>query len=225
MSIPSNSGNVKRAYNSDRRRQQAAATRRDIISAARRLFERDGYVATTMNSVASEAGVVVETIYRSFDGKAGLIEAVVEAAVAGGAERAERAVEDRPAIRNLIEEPNPRRKLELYAATQPGIHERSALLLRALRTAAATEPSLTEVLDRLENQRLQGLGRFAQHLRDGGALRADVSVEEARDLIWTINSQVLFDLLVRERGWSVDRYQSWIAAMMISSLLADESRK
>jgi AcrR family transcriptional regulator len=169
--------------------------------------------------------VAVETIYRSFDGKAGLIEAVVDAAVAGGAERAERAVEDRPAIRNVIEEANPRRKLELYAATQPGIHERSAQLLRALRTAAATEPSLTEVLERLESQRLQGLGRFAEHLRDCGALRDDISVEEARDLIWTINSQVLFDLLVRERGWTVDRYQSWIAVMMISSLLPDEGRK
>lgn len=217
-------GKVKRVYKSERRQQQAAATRRDIVAAARVLFERDGYTATTMNSIAAEAGVAVETIYRSFDGKAGVIEAVVEAAVAGGAERAEQAVEDRPAIRNLIEEPNPRRKLELYAATQPGIHERSALLLRALRTAAATEPSLTEVLDRIEYQRLQGLGRFAQHLRDSGALRDDISIEEARDLVWTINSQVLFDLLVRERGWSVDRYQSWVVSMMISSLLSDESR-
>lgn len=225
MSIPSNLGNVKRAYKSNRRRQQAAATRRDIIGAARLLFERDGYVATTMNSVAAEAGVAVETIYRSFDGKAGLIEAVVEAAVAGGAQRAERVVEDRPVIRNLIEEPNPRRKLELYAATQPGIHERSALLLRALRTAAAAESSLTGVLDRLEDQRLLGLSRFAQHLRDSGALKEDMTVEEARDLIWTINSQVIFDLLVRERGWTVDRYQSWIAAMMISSLLSDQFPK
>jgi AcrR family transcriptional regulator len=219
MSIPSNPGNVKRAYKSDRRRQQAAATRRDIISAARRLFERGGYVSTTMNSVAAEAGVAVETIYRSFGGKAGLIEAVVDAAVAGGAERAERAVEDRPAIRNVIEEPDPRRKLELYAATQPGIHQRSAPLLRALRAGASTDPALGEVLARLENQRLEGLGRFAQHLHDSGALREDLSVEEARDLIWTINSQVVFDLIVVERGWPPERYENWIASMMARSLL------
>ena len=219
MSIPSNSKNVKRAYRSDRRRQQAAATRREIISAAGRLFARDGYVATTMNAVAVEAEVAVETIYRSFEGKAGLIEAVVVAAVAGGAERAERVVEDRPAIRNVIEESDPRRKLELYAATQPGIHTRSAPLLRALRAGASVEPGLGDVLARLENQRLDGLSRLAQHLQDIGALRDGLSVEEARDLIWTINSQVIFDLLVVDRGWSLDRYERWIASMMIRSLL------
>lgn len=219
MSIPVNVRNVKRTYNSDRRRQQAAATRRDIVAAARLLFERDGYAATTMSAIAAEARVAVETIYRSFDGKAGLIEAVVEAAVAGGTERAERAVEDRPVIKSLIDEPNPRRKLELYAATQPGIHERSGALLRALRVAASTEAGLAEVLAHLENQRLQGLSRFAQHLKDSGALHEDVSTEEACDLLWTINSQVLFDLLVTERGWSLDQYQGWIASMMIRSLL------
>jgi AcrR family transcriptional regulator len=222
MSIPSKSNSVKRTYRSERREQQAAATRRDIVAAAQSLFERDGYVATTMTSIAAEAGVAVETIYRSFEGKAGLIEAVVEAAVAGGAERAERAVEDRPAIRKVIDEPDPRRKLELYAATQPGIHQRSAPLLRALRAGASTDPGLGEVLARLENQRLEGLGRFAQHLKDSGALRRGLSVEAARDLIWTINSQVLFDLLVLEREWSLDRYQKWVALMMIRSLLASD---
>jgi AcrR family transcriptional regulator len=220
MSIPSNPGPVKRAYRSDRRQLQAAATRREIITAAQLLFERDGYLTTTMTSIATEAGVAVETIYRNFEGKAGLIEAVVEAAVAGGAERAERAVDDRPAIRKVIEEPDPRRKIELYAATQPGIHKRSAPLLRALRAGASTDPGLGEVLARLENQRLEGLGRFAQHLKDSGALRDGLAVDEARELIWTINSQVVFDLLVLERRWSLDRYEKWIASMMIRSLLA-----
>jgi AcrR family transcriptional regulator len=214
--------NVKRTYNSDRRRQQAAATRRDIITAARMLFERDGYVATTMAAVAAEAGVAVETIYRGFAGKAALIEAVVEAAVAGGIERAERPPEDRPALKAVIDQQDPRRKLELYAATQPGIHERSAALLRALRVAASTDEGLAAVLDRLEDQRLHGLSRFARHLQESGALIEGLSTTEARDLLWVINSQVLFDLLVLERGWSVRRYQDWIAAEMIRALLRSD---
>ncbi|MGH8959287.1 MAG: TetR/AcrR family transcriptional regulator [Acidimicrobiia bacterium] len=209
----------KRTYNSNRRQAQAASTRRDIIEAARRLFERGGYNATTMTAIAEKAGVVVETIYRNFDSKAGLIEAVVEAAVAGGAERAEVAPEDRPAIRRLIEERDPRKKLALYAATQPGIHERAGKLRKALREGARVDPQLVPVLERLEAQPFNGMARFARHLKEVGALRTDLPVEEARDLLWSINSLSMYELLVGERGWSAERYQDWLTSMMTQSLL------
>ena len=221
MSIPPNSQEVKtRAYKSDRRRAQAASTRHEIIEAATQLFEADGYAATTMSAIAKRANVAVETIYRGFPGKAGLFQAVVEAAVAGGAARAERPVEERPAIQAVINEPNPIRKLELYASTQPGIHARTAPLLRALREAVVVEPELTSLLRSLEAQRLEGLSRFADHLADRKVLRRGMAAGEARDLIWAINSQSMYDLLVTERGWSVDRYRQWITSMMISSLLS-----
>lgn len=53
---------AKRAYNSPRRQQQAAATRRGILEAAQRLFERQGYPATTMEAIAAEAGVALKTV-------------------------------------------------------------------------------------------------------------------------------------------------------------------
>lgn len=98
-----------------------------------------------MQRIAASAGVVVETIYRTFDGKAALFKAAVDAAVAGGTERAERPVEQRPAIRAVIAEPDPRRKLERYAATQPGIHERLAPLYQTLAEAAAIGPELGSI--------------------------------------------------------------------------------
>ena len=222
MSVPANPRDVKtRSYRSERRRAQAEQTSREIVEAANRLFVREGYAATTMAKIAQEAGVVVETIYRGFDGKAGLLHAVVESAVAGGVGRAERPVEERPALRAVIDEPDPWQKLELYAATQPGIHGRAGPLMRMLRQAAAVEPDLAPVLDRLETQRVEGLARFAQHLEDEGALRDDVSVEKARDILWTVNSLAVYDLLVLERGWPPDRYQDWITAVMRSTLLPD----
>jgi AcrR family transcriptional regulator len=121
-----------RRYSSRIRQAQAAATRRQIVDAALNAFLEDGYAGATMQRIAAAAGVVVETIYRTFDGKAALFKAAVEAAVAGGTERAERPVEQRPAIRAVIAEPDPRRKLERYAATQPGIHKRLAPLIRRL---------------------------------------------------------------------------------------------
>src|SRR6266545_3219858 len=120
MSIPSNTEDVKprRRYDSTRRQAQAAQTRQDIIAAALQLFLQQGYAATTMAGIAQAAGVVVETIYRAFGSKAALFKAVVEAAVAGGAARAAVPPEQRPAVRAMIAETDPRRQFELYAATQ-----------------------------------------------------------------------------------------------------------
>ena len=130
--------------------RQAAQTRRDIEAAADKLFRQRGYVGTSMPAIAAEAGVVVETVYRAFGSKAGLFKAVIEAALAGGSERAERPPAERPAIRAVIEEPDPSRKLELYAATQPGVHGRSRPAVpRTLVAAADSDPELRDVLDGL----------------------------------------------------------------------------
>jgi hypothetical protein len=85
--------------------------------------------------------------------------------------------------------------------------------------AAATEPELAQVWQELEAERLAGLLRFAQLLADRGALRPGVSVEEARDTLWTLNSLVVHDLLVLQRGWSVERYQDWLTLAMAGLLL------
>lgn len=222
MSIPSNMKDVKprRRYHSQRRRAQAVQTRQDIIASALELFLERGYAGTTLVSIAQSAGVVVETIYRAFGSKAALFKAVVEAAVAGGAERAAVPVEERPVIRAIIEEKDPRRKLELHAATQPGIHARSGPLYRVLNEAAATDPQLELVWIELEDQRLDGMRRIAQHLADGGALRQGLSVDEAADILWTVNSLAVHDQLVVQRRWASERYVSWIASTNAHALLA-----
>ena len=211
----------RRRYDSPRRQAQAAQTRQDIIKAAHEAFLEHGYTGTTLAAVARTAGVVVETIYRGFGGKAGLFKAVVEAAVAGGTARAQVPVEHRPAIRAVITETNPRRQLERYAATQPGIHARMGPLMRVLAGAAATDSDLAEVLRELEYSRLAGMGRFAQLLADRGALRPDLAAEQARDILWTLASHATYDQLVTQRGWSPEQYQTWLADALSHLLLPD----
>lgn len=210
-----------RRYHSQRRQAQAAQTRRDILTAAQQLFLQRGYTGTTLASIAQAAGVVVETIYRAFGSKAALFKAVLEAAIAGGPAHAERPPDQRPAIQAVIAETNPRRQLQLYAATQPGIHARVGPLARVLAEAAAAEPDLAEVARQLEAQRLDGMGRFAQLLADRGALRPDLSVQEARDLLWTLNSHAVHDLLVMQRGWPPERYRDWLVDTLARALLPD----
>lgn len=226
MSIPANRRDVKprRRYNSTRRRAQAAQTRLDVLRASLDSFLERGYTGTTMHAVAAAASVAVETIYRAFGSKAALFKAVVEAAIAGGAARAKVPVEQRPAIRAMIEERDARRVLQLHAATQPGIHGRAAPLYRVLMEAAATDPELADVWNQLETQRLTGMRRLAKHLKDGGDIKPEISVEEAGDILWTVNSGAVYDLLVVQRGWSAERYRDWIASTNARALLVERRR-
>jgi AcrR family transcriptional regulator len=209
----------RRHYESPRRRRQAEETRMVILGAAGVLFRESGYGGASMAAIAAKAEVAVETIYRVFGTKAALFTAVVEAAVAGGATRAATPVEARPAIRAIIEERDPERQIALYAATQPGIHRRSGPLLRALFAAASSDPDLAKLSGAIEADRLAGQARFTGMLAERGALRAGVDAEQARDVIWTLCSLAIYDLLVGSRGWSEDRYRTWLTEALVHELL------
>jgi AcrR family transcriptional regulator len=208
-----------RRYESPIRREHAEQTRRAILAAAGQRFRERGYAGTAMAAIAADAGVVVETIYRNFGSKRALFRAVMEAVLAGGAARADVTVEQRPAIRAVIEEPEPRRQVALYAATQPGIHRRSGPLLRALAGGMAEDPELRAVWDEMEAWRLEGQGRFVAMLADEGALRPGLSVEEGRDVVWTLCSLAVHDLLVVDRNWPSERYLEWLTAALTHALL------
>jgi len=208
----------RRQYDSSRRREQAAQTRRDIVAAAGTAFRDRGY-GVSMPEIAAASGVVVETVYRVFGTKAGLFRAVVEALLAGGAARAERPVEERDAIRALIEEPDPARQVAMYAGTQPGIHRRAGPILRALRDAKAGDPELARLWAEMEAWRYEGQGRFVGMLAGRGVVRADRTLEEARDLVWTLCSLAVYDQLVLDRGWDDDRYEEWLSETLARELL------
>jgi AcrR family transcriptional regulator len=209
----------RRSYRSVKRAEKVAQTRRDILATAGALFRAQSYAGVSMPAIAGDSGVAVETIYRAFGSKAGLFTAVIEAAVAGGAARAEVPVVERPAIRAIQEERDPRRQVEMYAATQPGIHRRAGPLLRELAAAGASDPELDALWQRIEMGRLQGQGGFVAMLAGRGSLRPGLTVEEGRDGLWTLTSLAVWDLLVTTLGWSAERYERWLADRLSDLLL------
>jgi AcrR family transcriptional regulator len=213
----------RRAYRSTRRAEQVAQTRRDILDTAGALFRARGFAGVSMPTIAAEAGVAVETIYRAFGSKAGLFSAVVDAAVAGGAARAEIPVVERPAIRAINEESDPRRQIERYAATQPGIHRRAGPLLRVLAAASASDPELQALWISIEERRRHGQRGFVAMLAGRGALQAGLTVEEGRDGLWALTSLAVFDMLVGTCGWSLERYELWLGDQLTALLLPPRS--
>jgi len=211
---------ARRRYDSPLRREQAARTRAGVIETAARLFVEHGYAGTTIPMVAAEAGVAVETVYRSAAGKAGLLADAVRAAVAGDPERAQVPVEQRPAIRRIIEETDPRRQLRLYAATQPGIWSRVGPLLRVLDEAAAGNPSLVELRAKIADERRRGLrDGFCTLLEQRGALRPGLPAGRAGDIAYALCGQANYQTLVVECLWSHREYRDWLADMLIAALL------
>ena len=206
-----------RRYDSSRRQEQARENRRAVLEAARRMFLERGYAATTVGAIAAEAGVSVETVYKAFGNKPGLVKAVVDVAIVGDDESVPMLQRDR--IRRIEAESDPRRKLAMYGEHLAESAPRRVPIELLVRAAAASDPGAAGVWEQLEAERLTGMGFFARHLGEGGHLRPGVSVEDARDVLWTCNSAEVYDLLVLRRGWSPERYGRWIGDALAAALL------
>jgi AcrR family transcriptional regulator len=206
-----------RRYDSRRRQEQARQTRRAIVDAARELFLDRGYAGTTIGAVAEAAGVSVETVYKTFGNKAGLVKGVFDVAIVG--DDAPTPMLRREMVARITAEPDPRRKLLMYGEHLAAAGPRAAALQLLIRSAAASHPDAAGVWGQMVRERLVGMTEFARHLSEGGHLRAEVSVDEARDVLWTYNSVELYDLLVLQRGWDSERYGRWIAEALIAALL------
>ena len=211
-----------RGYDSPLRREQARRTQRRIVDAAYRLLLERGYAATTMAGVAAEAGVSAQTVYKAFGTKAALVKRVYDVTLAGDDEPVPLAA--RADVRAAYEERDPRKVLAWYADLGRTLLERLAPLLTVVLAGARTgEPELLELLETVNGERLQGTLMAARRLAELGALREGLGVEEARDLIWTLNSLEVWNLLVIQRGWTPQAYSSWVARAMADSVLAPGS--
>lgn len=210
-----------RRYDSTRRQEQARLTRRAILGAARGLFLEYGYAGTTMAAVAKSAGVSVETVYKAFGNKAGLVKGVFDVAIVGDDDPV--PMLQREFVARIEAEPDPRRKLRLYGEHLSSAGPRAGALQLLVRAAAAGDAEAATIWEQMLTERLFGNGEFARHLDERGHLRPDVSREEARDALWVYNSVELYDLLVVQRGWDAERYGRWIAEALITALLPTES--
>src|SRR5437764_4251302 len=140
----------KRRYDSPRRREQAAATRREILEAAQRLFERDGYAATTMAAIAAEAGVALKTIYVAFETKSGVLRALWNLTLRG--DEGEAPVAEREWYRRVIEEPDPERQLRGNARNSARGKQRIGGVIEAIRSAAPTDPDIAALWNRIQTE-------------------------------------------------------------------------
>jgi AcrR family transcriptional regulator len=206
------------------RRQEAAAasraeTRRRLLRAAGDEFAERGYAAATVARIAARAGVTVQTLYLAWGSKRALLRAYMDAALAGDDQTPYPT-----ALPDLIADAldgardEPRAIIRQIAVLYRQIAERSALGWQLYRDGAASDPEIAADWLALQQGRHQTFTALIGHL-PAGSLQPGLTRAAASDTAWAIASPDTYDLLVRIRGYNLDRYQKWVATSLATLLL------
>jgi AcrR family transcriptional regulator len=199
------------------RAEKARANRRRMREAALRLFRAHGYAATSMQTIADEAGLAVQTLYFTFGTKRALLSEILDVAVAGDEEPI--ATLDRPAVHAIIAEPDPVAQLRTQAQLAREVWERLAPVLEVVSGAATADPDIADLWQTNINQRTTVQQRLCDALASKARLRHDT--QTAVDIAVALQGPELYQLFVGRRGWSPEKYGQWLADALIGQLLMD----
>lgn len=210
----------RRRYDASGRRERARRTREAILQAAEHRFLDDGYTATTVATIAGDASVSVETIYKAFGGKPGIVRALYERGLTGSGRVP--AYQRSDAMREAA--PDPVTIMREWGRLTAEVASTVTPIRLLMRSAAETDPEIAALLAASDEERLHRMRHHADFLATRGYLRDDVKVDHATDILWTCSSMEFYELLVMKRGWTQDRFATFIAEYMIATLLPPTTR-
>jgi len=208
----------QRRYVSGVRQDQARRTRLRILDAAHRLFSKDGYARTTIERIAAEAGVAIDTVYAVFRSKRAVLSGLMARQVGGDDQPI--AMLDRPEAQSVHREPNQRRQLARFVAGVTDAIERSRPVDDIMRSAAAIDPEISTLRRSLQEERFRNMTTLVRWLRTNGPLRRERNVEHAAAIVWTLTSPEVHHLFRVDRGWSPERFRDWLGDTLARTLLS-----
>jgi AcrR family transcriptional regulator len=208
---------AQRGYDGTGRQARTRLTRASVVEAARVLFMDGGYAATTIEAISDLSDTPPATVYRLFSSKLGILRALLDVSAVGDDEAV--AMGDRPRVRALLEDPDPRNQVLGFAGLARDVMSRLAPVHRILVSAAGSDPEAAALLVEHKRQRERGQTRIARSLARAGALRPNLREREAADIIHALMSPEVYLLLVSDRRWSPERYEDWLGWTLIAQLL------
>lgn len=208
---------TSRLYDSSGRQEQARATRRQVLAAAKELFRERGYAATTMSEVAAGAGVAVQTVYTVVGGKAALLKEVFDVTLVG--DDLPVPVAARPEIERVNAETDGRRKLGLFAEYVSGVLERITPLVPVLLVAADADEAAREVLESFYAGRVHGMTEFATNLKEHRLIRRGMTVERAAAVLAAHIDPANWQNLVQRQGFTRREFERWFVDVTEAAIL------
>jgi AcrR family transcriptional regulator len=193
-------------------------TRAGILNAAEQLFSTRGYARTRLTDVAASAGVSLATVKLIFGTKADLLLSLWHRTLAGVDDQL--PVADRPWYRSIFEIANPVDKLRHLADATVMIRKRITPLSQVIEAAAAIDDEIARLQSKMADEYYENQRRIVSHLSENGHLRDTLTVDEAADILWTINSGRVYTMLVHDRGWTPEHFAQWLTATLARELLS-----
>ncbi len=193
------------------------ATRRKITDAATELFVLGGYSATTLERIASRAGVAVQTVYFHFGNKSTVLKEAVDVAAVGDDEPV--AMLERPWLERARAEPDPRQVIALWTSYGRDVLTRVGPIMKVVRDAAAVDPAMAEQWATNEAQTASAFRVLAEQLDAMDVLR--VQVDEAVAILCALSGLDVY-LVLAARGWTPERWERFVVDSLIHALLRVE---
>jgi AcrR family transcriptional regulator len=210
-------GEVKARRRAPAPQARTRRTRAAVIEAARDLFVERGYAATTIEAICERSDTPPATVYRLFSSKLGILKEVLDVSIGGDDESV--AMAERPQVRDLLADSDPGKQLAGFAALLRDLMARAAPVHRILADAARSDQDAATLLAEIARQRHEGQRRIARSLARAGALRPGLRERDAGDIIHALASPEVYGLLVIDRGWSGERYEKWLTALLVNQLI------
>ena len=186
-----------------------------VIDAAQTLFLARGYGATTIDAISEAADVPEPTVYRLFSSKLGILKSLLDVSIAG--DTADVPLADRPAVRQVLEDPSASRRVDGFTAIVAEVNARVGPIYQILVSAASADQEAARLLDDLTRQRLTGQRALVRSL--GTALRPGLTARVSTDIVHALASPEIYHLLVTQRAWTPDRYRRWLSDTLTAQLL------
>lgn len=206
----------RRPYDARGRRELAEESRRRVLLRARELFLAQGFGATTIAQIAQAAEVSPESVYKNFGGKPGLVRAIHDQSLLGTG--------DQPAERRSdlaqLTTTDPLALMEQFGRFVAELSPIGAPVVLLIRAAAASgDRDMAHLLREVDEARYRRMHHNAHRLSDRGLLRPGLTAEEAADVMFASTTAELYESLVVKRGWSPERYGTFIAKTLAANLL------
>lgn len=193
------------------RERQADDTRRRIVEATKKLLQSEGYAGMTIEAIAQRAKVSVQSVYSIFKSKTGILTELLDDSAFGS--------DYDELVQRAMSTSDPEAHLRFAARIARQIHEAQNTVFDLLRGAGVVAPELAKLEHQRECLRYERQERMITSLAEAERLRPEVDPATARDILWMLTGRDVYRMLVRERLWSLEKYQDWLADALVESLL------
>jgi AcrR family transcriptional regulator len=202
---------ARRPYDAPRRRAQAQATRQSILTSARRLFTTDGILATTVATIAGEAGVSPQTVYALFRSKAGVLLALLD--------ELEQSVDAAAHATAIATAADAHEQLAQIVAFHCELFDRGLDVIDTVRRTSS-HPEVRPMWEEGQRRRRAACDLWVRQWDASEALRSGLPVAAAVDLLWLHCGDDVYAALAAGCGWPRRDIERWLVETLSAQLLA-----